>query len=359
MCGICYALTNNGNAVDIILQQYKNQRSRGYEGFGFVIDKKAGGKLVHEVNEDKAISKLKKIKTNDILFHHRLPTSTENVFNACHPFRITGKNGNTYYFVHNGIIWNDYELFDNHEALGMTYTSLQKDGSFNDSESLAIEFVRYLNGEVRKLKVDGSIAFICKEYENGRPKNLYFGHNSGSPLEFRKNSKGTIQISSEQKGRSTTLPVNVLHQLEYETGKITTKKLDMNYISNSSYKSYGVKSTGLYDDDYYSYDERGNYIGDKSIKYDEKQGTFKLVVGKNKFMDKSDMYRYGYDDGLDGMYSIDNATDRIEAINIKLDRMEKGFVIVTPNEWTSMMDEKDYYEGYLDGSLERTYINGY
>ena len=60
MCGICYAKSLCGNNVNqIIRQQYKNQRGRGYEGFGFISRVGERSKIFRDTTEEGIIKKLK------------------------------------------------------------------------------------------------------------------------------------------------------------------------------------------------------------------------------------------------------------------------------------------------------------
>jgi len=350
MCGICYCYSENNNASDVVIQQFNNQRERGLKGFGFVADTPRP-KYVRATDEKSIIEKLRHLKSKEVLFHHRLPTSTDNVFNACHPFRIKGSNGNVYYVIHNGVIWNDDELKEKHDKLGIKYISIQPDGRFNDSEALAIELVRYLSGDVKKLEVEGSIAFICKEYKDNKPINLYFARNQSSPLKFRKNKNGVIQISSEQKGKSTSVPVNLLHKLNYRSGKITTKKLDLDYY-DKTFKRYSKASYSDYD----YYDSLGlSYEGSAS---GYKSYNDSRWYSRNRTGDLESAYSLGYDDGVDDIgLSIDELAKKIVEADAKLDMLYfKDKVKFSEIEDAEF--ELNYYQGCLNGRKYARAVNG-
>lgn len=223
MCGIVYrkSLTNINISYDI-LQMYKNQRNRGYEGFGFYVPNK--NKLVHNTDEQAILKKLKSTNATEILFHHRFPTSTDNVQNACHPFKVT-INNTDYYVVHNGYLYNQDDLRKQHYKKGYEYSSVQPDGRFNDSEALAYDLALYLSGKQRKLYSQGAVAFIVYTKDA-----IYFGRNTDSPLVYHINDK-YITIRSE--GRGNTAKPDTLYKLKQ--GKLTTRKL---VIPSYTYTNY-------------------------------------------------------------------------------------------------------------------------
>ena len=85
MCGIVYAEDFNGNPVNnSIMQIFDKQRHRGTQGFGLFDGQEMN--MVHETKEDSILKWLVKYDSNQLLFHHRNPTSTINVKRAAHPF---------------------------------------------------------------------------------------------------------------------------------------------------------------------------------------------------------------------------------------------------------------------------------
>jgi len=235
MCGIIYRKSlNNENISTDILNMYKNQRSRGFQGFGYYLPRQ--NKIVHTTDEHIIIKKLKATKSFEMLFHHRFPTSTDNVQNACHPFKVR-VSGKDYIVVHNGYLYNDRELKAHHESLGYKYQSIQPNGKFNDSEALAYDLALYLSGKQRKLKSEGAIAFIVYTGDD-----IYFGRNSDSPLHYHVNDK-YITIRSEGKGE--LIKTDTLYRLR--NGKLSQAKLTIpsyNYRPSTNYNAFGY-----YDDD--------------------------------------------------------------------------------------------------------------
>lgn len=240
MCGIVYrkSLINSNIARDV-LNMYKNQRSRGTEGFGFYIpDRK---RIVYNTQEQGIVKTLKRTTATEMLFHHRMPTSTDNVLNACHPFRIE-LNKNIYVIVHNGYLSNENELKKEHDSKGYKYRSIQPDGRFNDSESLAYDIALFLEGEQTELKSKGAIAFIA--IRNGQT--IYFGRNAQSPLVYNLNDRH-LTIRSEGKG--IDCETNQLYI--YENNQITKEPLEIPEYSYTS--GYGWTSPG------YNYNAYGWY----------------------------------------------------------------------------------------------------
>lgn len=233
-----------------IKKRYKDQRNRGTEGFGFYIPET--NRLVLNTKESRIISLLKRDEAKEILFHHRFPTSTDNVRNACHPFSTKAVFENQYVGVHNGVIYNDDEVKKDHDELGIQYASMQPDGKkFNDSEALIYDLARYFEGQVDKLTARGNIAFIVvKRNPDGKAVNLLFGRNSGNPL-VMKRTKNSLTVSSE--GEGDTVEPNMLYCYDYETKSLTKEALTIplggyNYTGyGGGYQSEGKKTTGRWE----------------------------------------------------------------------------------------------------------------
>src|SRR4051812_11361997 len=85
MCGIVSVASLKGYPVNkLVRKQFEAQKHRGVEGFG-VFDYQEKN-LIRSTTERGIKKWLKRYPSSNILFHHRLPTSTDNVKNACHPF---------------------------------------------------------------------------------------------------------------------------------------------------------------------------------------------------------------------------------------------------------------------------------
>lgn len=149
MCGLVYANSFDGSAVNkIVWDQFDKQRSRGVRGFGFF----NGQYTIKAAMEKRIKHKLesKKNQTDLLLFHHRLPTSTENVKQAAHPFNTGSYFGKTrYVLIHNGVISNSKDIREKHMKLKnpITYQSVLANGKFNDSEALLWDLALTLEGK--------------------------------------------------------------------------------------------------------------------------------------------------------------------------------------------------------------------
>jgi len=218
MCGIIYAknLTGKEPVNNLIKVLYQNQRGRGQQGFGFV-GLNAEQIDTYRATGEKGIMKyLNGYQYDEILFHHRNPTSTQNTLKSTHPF-IIKLNGRSYYFVHNGIIQNDNELQREHYRRNIAYKS-HEDGLFNDSEALAWDFCLWLNGEQPQMQAVGAVAFVCLETdEKNRAAKLYFYRNSSAPLRIYRD-KTLLVISSD--GNYPAVRENCLYCWDYQSRQV-------------------------------------------------------------------------------------------------------------------------------------------
>lgn len=234
ICGIVYAQDLTGEPVNkTVWEQYQKQKSRGQEGFGIF-----NGKYTVKAAMEKRMKRWfdrDKSASNILLFHHRFPTSTENVKKAAHPFHTGSYFGDTrYVLVHNGVISNPGTLRKEHTDLGITYTSVLPNGKFNDSEALLWDFALTMEGKQDNLKAYGGIAFVCMKLVNGEPVSLYFGRNRGRPLNLKRD-KSTMLLSSEGEGEE--IDESQLYTYNYELNRMTKKHFriptfDPEYISS-------------------------------------------------------------------------------------------------------------------------------
>lgn len=224
MCGIIYGESFTDKPINgFIMNQFEAQKTRGQQGFG-VFDKECG-RLVRNPQQGSIMRWLENHPAKTLLFHHRLPTSTDNVKNACHPFSTQDKFDTNYILVHNGHIGNSRTLKSAHEKLGIEYYSTQKDGRFNDSEALLWDVALYLEGEQDELKAYGGIAFICMAIPKDKRKStkLYFARNS-NPLNLSFDTEALL-LSSEGKGEP--IPANTLHEYNYRTKQLKSMEFEI------------------------------------------------------------------------------------------------------------------------------------
>jgi hypothetical protein len=340
-------------ARDMVVQQFERQRTRGVEGFGFVAD--IGTPFMKKRTKEIDIKReIKKCDANEILFHHRFPTSTENVKNACHPFKIKGiKTNHWYYVVHNGVITNTSELKEKHDKLKIKYKSLQPDGRFNDSEALAVEIMLYLDGEQENIEARGSIAFICLEFdENSKKKHLHFARNAGNELHYRFRLGSSFQIASE--GPWPVVKQDTLHTLNYETMEIEEKPINLQRFLE-------VTNTAP--------DERREFSGywDDPKNWKEKQyvSYYRYLQEFDKRFENDTDYSKGFDDAADLQYATDDdifraEDDRYELI-MQLEDDQEEYKEMTTNkenfaikrlvlkEILKIKKQIKYYDGFLDG----------
>lgn len=197
---------------------YKKQEHRGKQGYGFISIHEGHIKQVFRSKHEYSFKQaLMKDNSEIILGHHRFPTSTKNVLGATHPIFVSHPELKfDYYIGHNGVITNSERLKQEHNKIGYNYTTeftektvaTYKDGHtedisatapvFNDSESLAIELVRWLEDLSTEIDTRGAAAFWGIAVEKGGTKvdSLFFGKNKGRDLCMLDSSKWYI-ISSE------------------------------------------------------------------------------------------------------------------------------------------------------------------
>lgn len=266
MCGIVYYHNKNVHSVvKPLLKRFRAQRTRGTQGFGFVSlsleDRKltAYQRRADEKEITKELEELrdnKELKSNAILFHHRMPTSTPNLAECAHPFVVKhAELEDIYFVVHNGVISNDDDMKELHEALGYKYTTevikqeswttsgdnpirytYEKETKFNDSEALAIDLARFIEGKVKEIKTKGTIAFIVlRASHDGTAKQLYYGRNYGNPL-FLETHGDTFCLKSEG-AFNDSVDANKMYCLDYLTG-ITTET-ECNFPNSYSYTGRG------------------------------------------------------------------------------------------------------------------------
>lgn len=254
MCGIVFYKSFDHSKVNKqVLRQYKRQAHRGQEGFGFYLPQT--NRLAHAPQEHRIKSLLKRYGASEVLFHHRFPTSTDNVRNACHPFTTKGYFGDTeYIMVHNGWLNNQYELKTIHTDLGINYISTQSDGRFNDSEALMYDLALTFEGVQDKPKALGMASFIMIERRAGEPYRLHFGRNS-YPLNMKFTDAG-LSLSSEGKGQPIRRDTHYI--FDYASGKLTTSPLVIpeRYVQAYSPRDYSAWTPGSYADRQYDREVR-------------------------------------------------------------------------------------------------------
>lgn len=276
MCGICYVKRVDGkSARKMVEKRYKLQKSRGTEGFGYVaIDDNFIVNYVRCRTEKGILKKLEAESANEIMFHHRFPTSTPNFRQCAHPIKVSNpKLMYDYYLIHNGVIFNDDVLKEKHEKEGFVYNTqvvnrwfngtevIEEESKYNDSESLAIELAQDLDKDAKGIDVRGTVAFIMLQVDKATKETvkLFFARNYGSPLVYDIDEGHYVAITSEGKGK-IVLP-NVLHSFDYRTNAVETKDYPVGISSYSGGYSRisGAHAEYAHQDYSYDRDDRWGY----------------------------------------------------------------------------------------------------
>jgi len=246
MCGLAYVRRlDKKPAYKSLWKRYKHQRERGQSGFGYVA---IGAQCTTRRTEgEKEIERhLAKETSHEILFHHRLPTSTPNLAEMAHPIEIRNALLKyTYLVAHNGIVTNDEELKQEYERLGFQYTTAMakkyvtrektyKADMWNDSETFAISLALAIEGKKKKVEARGSSAFIALQVDRkNAPLALYFGRNDGNPL-YSNQQKGVL-ISLTSEGSGVLITPHTLYRYDYKANATTEKEME---VGNKDYNYY-------------------------------------------------------------------------------------------------------------------------
>jgi predicted glutamine amidotransferase len=231
-------LADSNPVNQLVKLMYFNQKQRGHEGYGFIGLNRRQLATYRSTTEKKFLGLLDKHVYDEVILHHRLPTSTKNTLATTHPFVITG-HGKRYYFIHNGIVFNDDELYSKHRRLGLVYMSLNKrTGKFNDSEALAWEFVLWLQRQQKDIDACASAAFVClmTDEQTNRAERLYFYRNQSSPLTAYMD-KSLLVLSSEGNWGSP-VPIDQLYYYDYASRKVQKDRklaISDNFLSTPDY----------------------------------------------------------------------------------------------------------------------------
>lgn len=246
MCGIVHVRSRtNKLAVKHIRKQYYAQKHRGQNGYGYVeIDAKKVGPIIRTQWETEIMKSLSNSNAKEILFHHRIPTSTPNVPSSNHPIPVSHKSlAYDYIGVHNGGIGNRKDLEKKFMEQGFKYTTrvdytiTGTDGvcygsttpcEYNDSESLMIDLATSIEDNATKIKSEGGIAFIILQIDKvtRKPIKLFFGRNDRNPLKLEMNNS-FIKLSSE--GGGSEVESHTLHWLDYKTGEFGSRAMDIGW----------------------------------------------------------------------------------------------------------------------------------
>lgn len=215
MCGIIGSFKTKANhyANESVVNQYEEQHGRGSEGFGVILINKRKEITVRRATEAaKFMYDLHMKQVPFMIAHHRFPTSSKNHLSQTHPLLVSHDSlDSDYLVVHNGVIGNAEALQKEHAELGFQYrtahyvypytTSKEPSLKFNDSEALAIELARFIDGDSKIVGTRGAAAFIVVQIDKEKQtvKRIHFGRNDTNPLHMAK-TRGELFLSSSGKG---------------------------------------------------------------------------------------------------------------------------------------------------------------
>ncbi len=224
-----------------VADHYESQRERGKEGFGVVIVDEKNKVTVHRsAIESKALLDLYMNPAKIVFMHHRQPTSTNNHKDQTHPIYVFHKDLKYNYLVmHNGVIGNNEEVRQAHKKLGIEYTTLiqekdynsttrkwDKSEKFNDSECLAIELARIIEGKSNKIIAAGSAAYVVLQInkETDTLVRTMFGTNiEKDRLKFSQN-RNQIRMTSEGGGMDAKNDIMYIVDMKsYKIDQLTIK----------------------------------------------------------------------------------------------------------------------------------------
>lgn len=134
--------------------------------------------------------------------------------------------------MHNGVVNNAGTLFARHQELGIDYSSLLEDLTFNDSEALLWDFALTMENKQSGLQARGGMAIVCIKLVDGELDTLYFGRNH-YPLHMEADKKRFI-LASE--GTGPYIASNTLYGRSYKDLSIDTKEFE--FPSGYSYNNY-------------------------------------------------------------------------------------------------------------------------
>lgn len=206
----------------------EDQLDRGNKGFGAIyIDNKGKFKIIRACHQTKTLIDNHFNPSQMVIMHHRWPTSSDNQISQTHPIIIdNGSLKHGYLIIHNGVIRNDKELKTQHEKDGFKYTTDdQEDKRFNDSECLAIEVAKFIEGQTKIIGIIGSCAFIAAQF-NKKTKTItkiFYGRDNTNPLKLAKN-RSILYLTSASKGEN--IKPNTLYSFNIKNFTISKNKLE-------------------------------------------------------------------------------------------------------------------------------------
>jgi len=298
MCGIIGMYVINEAKINYKLKTiYKNQSSRGRSGSGCAVMR--NGKLLRYRNDDadrffidiEQVKKAKAKKGDFYCFHHRLPTSTENIAVANHPIRNEKKN---IYLIHNGVVSNAEKLHKELEARGHKFeTAIERESglfegakkekyvirNFTDTEVL-VHLIEEKWNECQDIKE--TMKYVCEKATGsyalafmikGEDKIFLFKHNN--PIVLFKDKTKNVFFASEfpKDNKNFTL----IKDMGYN---------EIGFLDCKGYHEIGMVESPLSKWDNWSYE--GKYYSKSKGKSND--GSNKISNGKKQFAIEEAMY---------------------------------------------------------------------
>jgi predicted glutamine amidotransferase len=331
MCGIIGAFNIEKNSKEpvneYIVEQYQDQKSRGSDGFGVIFIQENGSYEVKRATEStKCLLDIYNNPASMIIMHHRIPTSSRNKMLQTHPMAVEdGSLKHKYLIIHNGIIKNATELKAKHEELGFVYTTVAKKTEyleeFNDSESLAIEIARKIEGQITDIDAIGSASFIGLQIDKKKDKVIkaFFGRNDGNPLNMSR-TRGKIRISSE--GEGDEVKENTLYSFNLKDFKFKKNAIEIK-TSDSFFSKMEREEPKTYRYGRYNYHPANDYGGRR---YVVKEDSSIVEASENTYDNPPEEYTD----------IMDNAET---AINDMFEKQELGELITALEEAIVKEDE--------------------
>lgn len=259
MCGIIAIIKKELEETPTqktVLSMLTGQQHRGTQGFGYVAFDDVVKSYARRETRIEIEKPMQTVDAKSIMFHHRMPTSTPNFADCAHPIKVSHKElMYDYYVIHNGIIVNDEELHTKHIKLGYIYQTTVKlttetennryeSQQFNDSEALAIDLSRFIEGKQEKIESRGAIAVIALQVnkKNNKVLGVYYGRNT-NPLTI-KITENALILRSE--GEEDDIASDVLFRLDLKTWKTEYSDVKIgesmhNFGKHHSYGAYDYR----------------------------------------------------------------------------------------------------------------------
>lgn len=261
MCGIIGIVNKNKineNVGDEAMQLYEMQKNRGSQGFGFVSFDTTKFNRERTKYKSDIENKIAENNLQSMILHHRIPTSTPNLEDCNHPIKVSHKElAHDYYLSHNGIISNDDSLYEIHTKLGYKYETLVEEitktknnsycySRFNDSEALAIEVARFIEGLTTEIGTTGSVAFIVLQVskKTNKPLRVFWGRNT-SPLKMVLNDE---KLTLRSEGAGEEVARDMLYSITLSNWELEITEVPIGKGLASGARDWN--SYGWYNDDY-------------------------------------------------------------------------------------------------------------